>query len=75
MAQTKQENDEMEGAFVLLDPDLRIGSMVKTGIRLKATDKRTGKPASSGVQLNNSTLEIEAAPGIKVEVISGGLVL
>jgi hypothetical protein len=64
-----QKEDEMANAFIKLDPNLRIGSMKPSGIKLKATIISTRKPASSGVQLNNTTMEIEVAPDIKVEVV------
>jgi len=64
-----KRDDEMDGAFVKLDPNLKIGSMIKTGIHLKATDRKTGKPASSGVQLNNTTMEIESIPEVMVEIV------
>ncbi len=39
-----------------------------TGIKLKVTDKDTGKEVNYGVQLNNTTLEIEALPNLIVEI-------
>lgn len=39
-----------------------------TGVKLSVTEKDTGKPVNYGVQLNNTTLEIEALPNLKVEV-------
>jgi len=40
-----------------------------TGIKLRVTEKDTGKEVNYGVQLNNTTLEIEALPNLKVEII------
>ena len=40
-----------------------------TGIKLKVTEIDTGKEVNYGVQLNNTTLEIEALPNLKVEII------
>lgn len=47
-----------------------IGKPTRTGIRLKVTNIDTGKEVNYGVQLNNTTLEIEALPNLKVEILS-----
>lgn len=46
-----------------------IGRLIGTGIKLSVVDKTTGKPVNYGVQLNNTTLEIEALPNLVVEII------
>ena len=46
-----------------------IGKLVGTGIKLRVVNKNTGKCVNYGVQLNNTTLEIEALPNLVVEVI------
>ena len=46
-----------------------IGRRKGTGIKLKVTEIDTGKEVNYGVQLNNTTLEIEALPNLKVEII------
>ena len=51
---------------IIHDPVKRLAG---TGIKLLAVDKATGQPVNYGVQLNNTTLEIEALPNLKVEVI------
>lgn len=63
------DKDEMENAFVELDSSFKIGSLVPTGIKLKAMYKITGKPTSSGMQLDNSRMEIMCDPTVKVEVV------
>ena len=45
-----------------------IGRLQGTGIKLKVTEKDTGKEVNYGVQLNNTTLEIEALPNLRVEI-------
>lgn len=49
-----------------------MGHMVKTGIKLEVVERNTGKPVNYGVQLNNTTLEIEALPNLKVEIVGIG---
>jgi len=46
-----------------------VGRLVGTGIKLKVIDKNTGKSVNYGVQLNNTTLEIEALSNLKITVI------
>ena len=46
-----------------------IGQLKGTGIKLKVTERDTGKEVNYGVQLNNTTLEIEALPNLKVEIM------
>ena len=46
-----------------------LGRLVGTGIKLKAVDKNTGEEVYTGIQLNNTTMEIEALPNLNVEVI------
>ena len=46
-----------------------VGKLQGTGIKLRVTDKDTGQHVNYGVQLNNTTLEIEALPNLKVEVM------
>ncbi len=62
------KEDEMADAFIKLDPSIRIGRLVKTGIRLKVIEKETGRQVNYGVQLNNTTLEIEALSNLIVTV-------
>ncbi len=45
-----------------------IGKLSGTGLKLRVTDKKTGQSVNYGVQLNNTTLEIEALPNLKVEI-------
>ena len=45
-----------------------VGRLKGTGIKLKVTNK-LGKSVNYGVQLNNTTLEIEALPKLRVEVV------
>lgn len=45
-----------------------VGRLKGTGIRLKVVEKVTGKLVNYGVQLNNTTLEIEALPNLEVTV-------
>jgi len=45
-----------------------IKRLTGTGIKLKVTEKDTGKEVYHGVQLNNTTLEIEALPNLIVEI-------
>ena len=45
-----------------------IGHLKGTGIKLKVTEKDTGKEVNYGVQLNNTTLEIEALPNLLVRI-------
>ena len=42
-----------------------------TGIKLRVTERATGKLVHYGVQLNNTTLEIEALPNLLVEIEEG----
>ena len=49
-------------------PTLKAGRLLGTGIKLKVTDKETGLCVNYGVQLNNTTLEIEALPNLNVEI-------
>ena len=69
MVRKNDDNDEMSNAFVGVDPNLRIGNLIPTGIKLKATNLRTSKPTTSGFQLDNSRMEIMAVPDVKVEAI------
>ena len=46
-----------------------VGRLIGTGIKLKITEKDTGKEVNYGVQFNNTTLEIEALPNLKVEIM------
>lgn len=45
-----------------------VGRLKSTGIKLKVIDKVTGKRVNYGVQLNNTTLEIEALPNLIVTI-------
>lgn len=45
-----------------------IKRLASTGIKLLVTDKVTNERVNYGIQLNNTTLEIEALPNLKVEV-------
>ena len=45
-----------------------VGRLIGTGIKLKITEIDTGKEVNYGVQLNNTTLEIEALPNLSVEI-------
>ena len=46
-----------------------VKRLLGTGIKLLAVDDTTGQSVNFGVQLNNTTLEIEALPNLNVEVI------
>ncbi len=46
----------------------QVGRLKGTGIKLVVTDQ-TGANVNYGVQLNNTTLEIEAISTLKVEVV------
>ncbi len=46
-----------------------VKRLAGTGIKLRVTDKATGKSVNYGVQLNNTTLEIEALPNLIVTII------
>ena len=48
-------------------PDVKTGKMVGTGIKLRVTNDM-GERVNYGVQLNNTTLEIEALPDLTVKV-------
>jgi len=48
-------------------PDIKCGRLMSTGIKLKVVDE-TGKEVNYGVQLNNTTLEIEALPNLIVSI-------
>lgn len=48
--------------------DFLLGDMVKTGIFLKIVEEKTGKEVHYGVQLNSTTQEIEALPGLIVSI-------
>ena len=50
-------------------PQVSVGKMVASGIKLIVTEKETNKQVNYGVQLNNTILEIEALPNLKVEII------
>jgi len=52
-------------------PDKPVGRLIGTGIKLRVVNKNTGESVNYGVQLNNTTLEIEALPNLIVEVIAG----
>ncbi len=45
-----------------------VSRLKGTGIKLKVVEKLTGESVNYGVQLNNSTLEIEALPTLIVTV-------
>jgi len=45
-----------------------IGRLRGTGIKLKVVERETGKRVNYGVQLNNTTLEIEALPNLEVTI-------
>ena len=45
------------------------GRLTGTGIKLKVIDRDTGESINYGVQLNNTTLEIEALPNLRVTII------
>ncbi len=47
---------------------LQIGRLMGIGIKLKVVDRITGKRVNYGVQLNNTTLEIEALPNLIVTI-------
>jgi len=49
-------------------PQEPVGRLSSAGIRLRVTDE-AGQSVHYGVQLNNTTLEIEALPNLKVEVV------
>ena len=53
-------------------PTKPVSRLQGTGIKLIVTDKQTGKATNSGVQLNNTTLEIEALPNLRVEILWRG---
>ena len=57
----------MAGAYT---PKLKgeVNRLTGTGIKLKVTERDTGKEVNYGVQLNNTTLEIEALPNLIVEI-------
>ena len=48
---------------------VKVNRLKGTGIKLRVTEIDTGKEVNYGVQLNNTTLEIEALPNLKVEII------
>lgn len=48
-----------------------VRRLIGTGIKLLVVDRATGQSVNYGVQLNNTTLEIEALPNLKVEVLRG----
>lgn len=62
------EYDEMSDAYVKLDPNFKFGSLVSTGIKLKAFNTTTNKPTTSGLMLDNTRMEILAVSDVKVEV-------
>ena len=43
-----------------------VGRLRGTGIKLRVVERETGKRVNYGVQLNNTTLEIEALPNLEV---------
>lgn len=49
-------------------PTAPIGRLKGTGIKLKVIDKNTKLPVNYGVQLNNTTLEIEALSNLEVTI-------
>jgi len=46
-----------------------VGRLKGTGIKLKVINRITGESVNYGVQLNNTTLEIEALPNLKIEIV------
>jgi len=50
--------------------DAPVGRLKGTGIKLLVINKDTGESVIYGVQLNNTTLEIEALPNLMVKVVS-----
>ena len=57
---------------MFFDPTFSLDDPVKrltgTGIKLRVTERATGQLVQYGVQLNNTTLEIEALPNLIVEI-------
>ena len=51
-------------------PQKPIGKLRGTGIILRVINKDTGERVNYGVQLNNTTLEIEALPNLNVSLAS-----
>lgn len=49
-----------------------IGSLKPTGIKIRATDKITGKEVTSGIQFDNSRMEIMALPNLEIIVYKDG---
>ena len=49
-------------------PTSPVGRLKGTGIKLKVVNMATGELVNYGIQLNNTTLEIEALPGLEVTV-------
>lgn len=45
-----------------------VNRLLGTGIRLKVIDRDTGESVNYGIQLNNTTLEIEALPNLRVTI-------
>ena len=45
-----------------------VGKLKGTGIKLMVIDRDTGESVNYGIQLNNTTLEIEALPNLIVTV-------
>ena len=59
----------MEGANAEIEKNLHsISKPCGTGIKLKVVDRKTGREVNCGVQLNNTTLEIEALPDVIVSI-------
>ena len=60
-------NKDMAGAFSW-KRHVPVNRLKGTGIKLLVTEKRTGEAVNYGIQLNNTTLEIEALPDLNVEI-------
>ena len=45
-----------------------LGDMSKSGIKFKLFERDTGKEVHWGVQLNNTTQEIETLPNLRIEI-------
>ena len=58
---------DMAGAFPWRQ-HVPVNRLKGTGIKLLVTEKRTGEVVNYGIQLNNTTLEIEALPDLNVEI-------
>jgi len=51
------------------NPEEAVGRLDSIGIKLIVTEIETNKEVNYGVQINNTTLEIEALPNLKVDVV------